>query len=218
MSSVVRRGDPCQPLLGQDYAEEARAGGSELSRERTQAPGQGTTERGGIKGARRAYRIDRCRTFTKRTRADDLENWIEAAKETFSTPSKGLGGEKGSVCVLDGADAESSPARGVYGPEGPARCVPGGDAASVAEGSSSLLDYTLTQGEKEKASFKRFWRGYVSSLIDTYQFRAVVAGHWSSFTGTMLHRSARRASHARTVRSVRTVQKRRNRGTVRETF
>jgi hypothetical protein len=39
------------------------------------------------------------------------------------------------------------------------------------------LDYRLTQGENKKSPFKKFWTGYVSSVNDTYRFRAVIAGH-----------------------------------------
>ena len=39
------------------------------------------------------------------------------------------------------------------------------------------LDYRLTQGENKKSPFEKTWTGYVSSVNDTYRFRAVIAGH-----------------------------------------
>jgi|GEM_PF-532123 hypothetical protein len=39
------------------------------------------------------------------------------------------------------------------------------------------LDYRLTQGENKRGPFDKTWTGYVSSVNDTYHFRAVIAGH-----------------------------------------
>ena len=44
-------------------------------------------------------------------------------------------------------------------------------------GDTTSLDYRLTQGENKKTPFKKTWTGYVSSVNDTYHFRAVIAGH-----------------------------------------
>ncbi len=41
----------------------------------------------------------------------------------------------------------------------------------------TLLDYRLTQGENKKNPFEKAWTGYISSVNDTYHFRAVIAGH-----------------------------------------
>jgi len=44
-------------------------------------------------------------------------------------------------------------------------------------GGTTSLDYRLTQGENKKTPFGKTWTGYVSSVNDTYHFRAVIAGH-----------------------------------------
>jgi hypothetical protein len=201
LSSVVRRGNPCQPLTTYQCANEARAGGSEPARERRQAPSQGKrrktdqqngsdSQNAGTKKYARYYQLHRSRKFTRTSAANDLESWVDVAKEIFSAPSKGPGGEKASAFVLDKQPPQTSRAsrvpeppplpgasneRGAVG--GPARGVPGVDAASVERGCTTLLDYRLTQGEKKKGSFYKSWRGYVPSTVDTYQQRAVIAGH-----------------------------------------
>ena len=62
------------------------------------------------------------------------------------------------------------------GREGTARRVPGVYPATDHQ-RSSLLDYRLTQGENKKNPSGKTWTGYISSVNDTYHFRAVIAGH-----------------------------------------
>ncbi len=39
------------------------------------------------------------------------------------------------------------------------------------------LDYRLTQGENKRNPFEKTWAGYISSVNETYHFRAIIAGH-----------------------------------------
>ncbi len=141
----------------------------------------------------RTYRLDRSRKFTAPKQADDIDSWVRLAKETFSSPSKQERGEKVSLFGVDRGYVKSSRALGVSVPpdirraaplprgrmstgrEGTARRVPGVYPATDRP-RSTLLDYRLTQGETKRVPFKDIYN-YVSSAIDTYRFRAIIAGH-----------------------------------------
>jgi len=119
---------------------------------------------------------------------------VRLAEETFSSPSKKERGEKVSLFGVDRGYVKSSRALGVSVPpdirravplprgrmstgrEGTARRVPGVYPATD-QLRSTLLDYRLTQGENKKSPFEKTWTGYISSVNDTYHFRAVIAGH-----------------------------------------
>ena len=164
MSSVVCPATVCQP----DRAE-TRAGeyGSERPSERTHGPGPEP------KAGR--YRLDRSTTYKRPGEPEDLGAWLQAAQKTFSAPSQERRGEKVFALAVDSGPVESSRAGEVPEAWPPARRLPGATAPK-SEPVSSLLDYRLTQGEIRKEDFRTLWGSYVSSVKDTYKYRAVIAG------------------------------------------
>ncbi|OPY00328.1 MAG: hypothetical protein A4E62_02369 [Syntrophorhabdus sp. PtaU1.Bin002] len=171
MSSVVRPGDPCQPEIAQGFSEARSAEDRSLSRpgaERVPPAGHAATQ---PDGPDRTYGIEKPKTDGKQGAFDTVQNWQEAAKEIFLTPSKGVRGEKICGPSVDCDDGTSSRASQVPRPEGRARSLPGVEAANKQDG-STLLDYRVTQAELGRLTGKAVRAGDAYG----YRYKFVISG------------------------------------------